>query len=151
MNSEEGQDRRELLLPPLTVLELQHTIEWFIEKWKTGMECMFRKCVFFSLLLAILFARSTVANPVVSSPSSEMLEAIKLGDAFLPSLKRKSRDMKLIEVKNVFGGKPNQWRLTYKERSSLPRETGGPGALGGELLIDVNLDEKISKFAGSGE
>lgn len=101
--------------------------------------------------VAVLFAKSTFANPVVTSPSSELLRAIELGNAFLPSLKRKPRDLKLIEVKNVFGGKPNIWRLTYKERSALPRETGGLATLGGELFVEVDLDTGKTKFAGTGE
>lgn len=101
--------------------------------------------------VAVLFTKSTFANPVVTSPSSELLRAIELGNAFLPSLKRKPRDLKLIEVKNVFGGKPNIWRLTYKERSALPRETGGLATLGGELFVEVDLENGTTKFAGTGE
>jgi hypothetical protein len=100
--------------------------------------------------VAVLFTKSTFANPVVTSPSTELLRAIELGNAFLPSLKRKPRDLKLIEVKNVFG-KPNIWRLTYKERSAMPRETGGLATLGGELFVEVDLDNGKTKFAGTGE
>lgn len=102
-------------------------------------------------LLGLIFANATFANPIVTSPSSELLRAIELGDAFLPSLHRKPRDLKLVEVKNVFGGKPNIWRLTYKERAALPRETGGLAALGGELFLEVDLNNKTTKFVGTGE
>jgi hypothetical protein len=110
-----------------------------------------------SILFGLLLAAASCSNPApdssppparnASPPAVELEEAISLSNAFLPTLNRNPSDLKLVKVENlVFRGPdgPAIWRITYKERNAL-------GALGGELYVEVDLNQKKAKFLGTGE
>lgn len=109
-----------------------------------------------SLSLVLLLAASCSARARTSSaPSIEFEEALSLSNAFLTTLGRDPKDLKLVRAENlIFRGPPLQgpafWRFDYQERSSLPSKDH-IGGLGGGLFIEVDLDAKKAKFLGVGE
>lgn len=91
-----------------------------------------------------------------SAPSVELEEAAALANAFLPTLDRNPKELKLVKAENlVFRGPsllgPSIWRFTYKERSLIPKDGRALLGAGGELFIEVDLDKKKATFLGVGE
>lgn len=110
--------------------------------------------ILFLLLFGISVSDLHARNS--SSPSVEFEAALALSNAFLPTLNRNPKNLKLVKAENlVFSGPhllgPAIWRFTYKERSLIPKDGQSLLGLGGELFIEVDLNNKKARFLGAGE
>ena len=91
-----------------------------------------------------------------SGPSTELEEATAISNAFLATLGRDPKDLKLVKTENLIYRGPNQvgpaiWRFDYQERRLIPSKDNVLGGVGGGLFIEVDLDQKKAKFLGVGE
>ena len=106
-------------------------------------------------VLSMVIAINSQAEAVggTGGPSTELLEAVAIGDAYLPSQSIKPTDVKLISAANLFSCDavlrgPHVWRLAYKYREGIPTEADRPLAVGGEVLVEVDLRTKKATFLG---
>ena len=102
-----------------------------------------------------LFAGSCAARSF-SGPSAELEEATAISNAFLATLGRDPKDLKLVRTENLIYsganlGGPAIWRFDYQERKLIPSKDNLSGGIGGGLFIEVDLDLKKAKFLGVGE
>ena len=106
-----------------------------------------------ALLICLATANAQAGNKKLS-PENDLAAAIKIANAFLPSLPRSPSDLKLIKAENLIvrNGQmkpPAVWELAYKDRSTISSD--GLIGKGGELFIEVDLKTKKAKFMGAGE
>ncbi len=97
------------------------------------------------LFMVFAISSQAVAMSGAGGPSTELIQAVAIGDAYLPSQSIKTTDVKLISA--VLRG-PHVWRLTYKYRDGIPAAADRPIAAGGEVLIEVDLRTKKATFLG---
>ena len=107
----------------------------------------------FVLLLAVSCSDRDRSS---SAPSVELDEALSLSNAFLTTLDRNPKDLKLVKVENLIFRGPGSagsaiWRFDYQERSLIPTKEHPLGGIGGGLFVQVDLDSKKATFLGVGE
>ena len=108
------------------------------------------------LSVVVGFSCQVVAVGGPGGPSTDLLQAVVIADAFLPSQSIKPNDVKLIGAANLFScgavlKGPHVWRLTYRYRDGIPEATDRPIAVGGDILVEVDLHTKKATFLGATE
>jgi hypothetical protein len=104
-----------------------------------------------ALLTAVLLLPALAA---AADPASPVRDAIAIGNAFLPTLKLKPSDYKLVKVENGTDSTrsrgPSFWRLTYKSCGARAVDAE-PVCKGGEVFVGVDLKTRKAEFLGAGE
>lgn len=108
--------------------------------------------------VAVLFTVFAISSQAVAmsgagGPSTDLIQAVAIGDAYLSSQSIKTTDVKLISAANLFSCEsvlrgPHVWRLTYKYRDGIPAAADRPIAAGGEVLLEVDLRTKKATLLG---
>lgn len=86
----------------------------------------------------------------------ECEEAVSLAEATLLGIGKKPQDYKLVAAGNLrdragaYRG-PQFWHLTFKLRELLPSSTRAKLGKGGEIFVEVDLEERRAQVTGYGE
>lgn len=110
--------------------------------------------IFLMLLFMLSVSNSRAGDRL--KPTVELEEAAVLANAFLPTLDRNPKELKLVKAENLVFRGPNLlghsiWRFTYMERSLIPKDGQTPFGAGGQIPIEVDLDKQKAKFLGVSE
>ena len=104
------------------------------------------------LLVFVAFLTLSMSNATQNnSYDTDYTTAISIAEAHFPDFKLKRADYKLIKIENELVGKVNilNWKLTFKDKKLFSKD--GLIGKGGEVFIEVNLEDKNAKIIGYGE
>jgi hypothetical protein len=91
----------------------------------------------------------------VSLTAAELNRAIALAEQTLTASGASPAELKLTSAVNMTAGReyrgPAYWRVTFKRRDLIPKDSSSELGAGGEIFIDVDLDANLAKIAGRGE
>ena len=88
--------------------------------------------------------------------SQECKEAIILAEEILPTIRVRVEDYKLITAENMstrngdYKG-PQYWHLTFKLRDLIQDKPELPIGAGGEIFVEIDLNDRRASLAGYGE
>jgi hypothetical protein len=88
-------------------------------------------------------------------PAEEVLAAIELATAFLPTVAPDPSEYQLVAAARLLGesgpGRGGAWRLTFKRRQLIPSEAETEIGAGGEVFVEVDLASQAALLIGYGE
>jgi hypothetical protein len=90
-----------------------------------------------------------------SLTAQELGRAVELAERTVSASGSALAELKLTNAVSMMAGReyrgPAYWRLTFKRRDLIPKDTASELGAGGEIFVDVDLDTNVAKIAGHGE
>ena len=90
-----------------------------------------------------------------SLTAQELGRAVELAERTVSASGSALAELKLTNAVNMMAGReyrgPAYWRVTFKRRDLIPKDTASELGAGGEIFVDVDLDTNVAKIAGHGE
>jgi hypothetical protein len=91
----------------------------------------------------------------VSLTAKELGRAVELAEQTVTTSGANLAELQLTSAVNMMSGReyrgPAYWRLTFKRRDLIPKDSTSELGAGGEIFVDVDLGANVAKIAGRGE
>jgi hypothetical protein len=115
-----------------------------------------------TLAVALLFAGACAHGTALPGDNTmpshltakELERAVELAERVV-AVSSALDQLKLTSAVNMTAGRdyrgPAYWRVTFKRRDLIPKDSASELGAGGEIFVDVDLDTNVARISGHGE